>query len=146
MKRKYEPQKRKPISEKVTKKNYSGEKSPYWDFVNNRTSKLNHTPSDSQVRVIEDALANPDILSDDFAMYRRSLTECGELQLEAIETVLPTLTEQQQKAIELCGKNGHTEEMAATILGIKRRTLRTILARVRVKIKREYDRLLRLEQ
>lgn len=139
MKSKYEPNKRKAIREIQTRKNYGGEASPYWDFLKWKTI---HDESDG---LTEHPLANPDVLSADETMHDRVLTARGELQLEAVQTVLPTLTTQQRKAVELCGERGHTEEMAATILGIKRRTLRTILSRVRDKVRREYDRLLKLE-
>jgi RNA polymerase sigma factor (sigma-70 family) len=140
MKIKREPNKRKPIREIQTRKNFSGEASPYWDHIMNRQRQTD------EGNPVEDTLANPDVLSETETLHGRPLTERGELQYEVLQEVLPTLTDRQREAIRLCGLEGLAEEKAASILGIKRRTLRTMLTRIRAKIKRVYEVRVKAEQ
>ncbi len=132
MKIKREPNKRKPIREVDGRKDYSGEASPYWDFINN------HQRLTDEGNPVEDTLANPDVLSEDESLYTRPISEDGERQLEAIRET--ELSPQQQKVVHLCGELGYTLEMAARVLNIEVRTVRTLLKRAVTKIRLTYAR------
>lgn len=134
MKIKHEPRKRKPIREIETRKNFSGEQSPYWDFI------ANHQRQTDEGNPIEDTLANPDMLSEDEGLHNRPLSEEGELRLRVINETIKDLSPQQQKVIELCGFNGMSLNEAAVQLGVKKATVQALLARAKQKIMRSYDR------
>lgn len=135
MKRKQDPQKRKHIREVKTHKNYNGEASPYWDFMGS------HQWSADEGDVVEDTLANPDVLSDENVLHTRPLSDAGEIQLTAVQEVLPLLSPRQQEALRLCGYLGYTLEAGALSMNISIRALRTLLNRARKAIQRRYRTL-----
>lgn len=135
MKAKWEPNKRKPIREFKTKKNYSGEASPYWDFM------LSHQPSYHDGDPKEDLLANPDSLSDEETLYNRPLSDDGDLRIEAVQQTLPKLSPQQRRLVELCGVEGYAVKIAAEMMGISNSTAHTLLDRARKTIRRKYNNL-----
>lgn len=139
MKKSYEPKKRKPIDEITTKKKYSGEASPYWDFIKGRQRQSEGNP-------VEESIANPDVLAETDSLYNRPLTEVGNIQLEAIQEALPKLSQRQQDVLKLRGFEGYTEEETAMHLEISRLAVRNHLQRARNTINKIYRRKLLLEQ
>jgi RNA polymerase sigma factor (sigma-70 family) len=116
---------KKSIREIETKKNYNGEASPYRDFMNAQQSYL----SDGDTE--ENALANPDMLSEDDNIYRRPLSDLGKFQLEVIQETVKDLSPQQQRVLYLCGQCGLTQKETARELGITQASVNEILQRVR---------------
>lgn len=134
--RKREPKKRKPIREVETKKDYSGEASPYWDFM------IEHQDvRGADMKIQEDPLANPDVFSEETSMYHRPLSSDGEVRLQAIQETLEGLSEQQKKILHLCGNLGYTMEAAATAMKVTLATVQSQLTRARQKVQRRYDKL-----
>jgi RNA polymerase sigma factor (sigma-70 family) len=134
--RKREPQKRKPIKEVDAKKNYSGEASPYWDFIADSQDQ-----SSKENKINEDPLANPDVYSEEETLYARPLSADGEIRLQAIQETLADLTERQREILHLCGNLGLTEEAAAERLKITRDNVHMQLVRARAKVQQRYDKL-----
>ena len=131
MKETYTPRKRKPISEVRTKKNYSGEASPYWDFAREH--------QDYEGNPMEDILANPDALSEDDTLYGRPLTVVGEMQLSAIRETLPKLSPRERQVVLMCTR---TVDEISYDMGISPRTVRMLLERAKLKIDKCYRRKL----
>lgn len=135
MKQKKQLKKRKPITEIDARKDYSGEASPYWDHLeNNQRITEEGNPE-------EDAIANPDVLSEDDTLYARPISEEGQIRLQAIHETLPHFSAQQKSILHLCADLGWTEGRAADSLGITRSAVHSQMIRMREKIKRQYDRL-----
>ncbi len=137
MKEKYLPPKRKNIRIIDSKKKYSSEESPYWEFMNSH--RRGESGVDSDVHMIEDMDGNPDAhFSEDQHMYASKLTEEAELRLRAINEVLTTLPQQQQTAVRLCA-DGNTLEIVAEQMGLKVRTVRTLIQRAQAKAIKRYE-------
>ncbi len=136
MRKHYEPKKRKPIEEITVKKDYSGEASPYWDFIGS------HQPQSAEGNPTEDTLANPDVLDADASLYNRPLTDLGRLQMEAINDAMVDLTARQKQVMYMRGPEGFTEEDTARELGISRLAVRNHMARCREAIKKCFLRKL----
>lgn len=139
------PYKSKSIKSKNTDKHYSGEESPYWNFMEAIKRKNSGHGQDGN-HVPEDPLANPDNLAETDSLYHRPLTEIGQLQLAAIKDVMRELSPQQKQVLQLCGFEGQTLQSAAATLGIKLATVQTFLERARRKIKVRYQELLKEEK
>lgn len=122
----------KNIDEIDTKKHYSGEASPYWEHLTNQGWQ------NDKGQLLEEPLANPDVLSEEASPYFRPKTEEQELYSEILQDVIATLTPLQQQALTLCEAEDYTEDKAALSLGITRRAFRTIVARIRKTIERKY--------
>lgn len=135
MKEKLRIQKSQSIREIPTKINYSGERSPHWDFVN----KMNYTNDDGTIT--EHVRANPDSLSEEDSLYYRPLSEEGRAQYELVEEIMMTLPRQQRRVMELCGFNGMTFEAAAKEMGLSIWTVVGYFKRAKAKIQRAYRRL-----
>ncbi len=131
-------QKDKRIREMNTKKTYSGESSPYWEYVGGRQA-----PTDDG-RLNDTVLANPDVLDSERSLYSRPLTEVGTLQLEAVIETMPKLSKQERRVIELC--NSYTLEDMSKIMEIKVRSVRELLERAKGKIQKTYNRKLLQEK
>lgn len=138
---------KKRLHEIDTKKNYSGEASPYWDHVLHQQ----RAHSDVFDGINEDALANPDVLAAESAVNHRALTERGELMSQAIHETMSGLTSQQQTILTLMrdgvwlenqGQLLYSEQAIATVMGISRSTVHTVLARLKTKIRRRYEILM----
>jgi DNA-binding CsgD family transcriptional regulator len=134
---------KKRIHEVPTNKNYSGEASPYWDHMLEIGDVRN-----AEMKVQEDPLANPDMVSDEVTPYTRALSERGKLMLQAVQEAMVDLTPQQQAIVRLMhegvwseneGQRLYTEQAIAVTLGIARSTVNTILTRVKAKIRRRYE-------
>lgn len=134
---------KKRIHEIDAEKNYSGEASPYWDFM-----AQHHDIHDKVVDGNEDPIANPDVLSEEKALYNRPLSERGQLMLQAVQEAMIDLTVQQQAIVRLMhegvwsekeGQLVYTEQAVAQALGIARQTVNTILTRVKTKVRRKYE-------
>lgn len=140
MKPKWEPNKRKPIREITTKKNYSGEASPYWDFMAaHQTSEHDGNPN-------EDVLANPDLLSDEETLHDRPISDDGDIRLQAIRETMAKLSSQQRRLVELCGIEGYSVSRAAELMNIKDSTAHSFLNRARKTIERKYKALKAADQ
>lgn len=141
--KKYEPRKRKPIREINTGKNHSGEQSPYWNFMAAITQK--HSQGDGTNDIMEDPLANPDSLSEEDSLYNRPLTEVGKLQKQAVEETIEKLSARERTVFDLCADQNVTLEAAAEQMGVTLATVQTLLTRVRNKMKRRFEQLLKAE-
>lgn len=134
MKQNFKPRKRKNIREVDAKKSYSGEASPYWEFMAATTEKRTHGDD-----IIEHPLANPDVLDSSASLYERPLTELGELQMEAVRQTVDRLSPQELRVYELLLRDGKTQEKTAELLGTTRRNVREALSRVSAKIKKTFE-------
>lgn len=140
MKKKF--RQKKSLREIETKKNYSGEASPYWEFMEKRAQA-------SQVdegSPIEDSIANPDVLSEDDHLYHRPLSEDGEFKFNLIREVMKELSPQQQIVLQLCGFDGLTLKEAAKEMGLKIPTVQVFLDRAREQIQRRYNERIQQEE
>lgn len=134
MRSKQEVHKSKSVKEIGTNINYSGERSPYWDFLRKKRFKSENG------EITEHVLANPDVLADDENLYGQPLSEDDELRLRVIRETIEQLSPQQKKAVELCGMDGLTLKEAAEQMGVKLATVQVLLKRAGLKIKKNYDR------
>lgn len=107
-----------------TGKNYSGEKSPYWDWVANHAES-----SGSSNEFMEPAQANPDrISSDNFTPFTQ---ESG----ISVGDISRKLSGQQKKVFEMYVQEGKSEEDISKVLRLSVNTVRTYLRRIREKYK-----------
>jgi len=139
--KKFKPNKRKPIREINSSINYSGERSPYWDFVAAGSQKREAGDG----HMIEDPLANPDMLTEEDSLYSRPLTEVGELQKQAVEETVASLSHNERIVFEQVAEEGKTLAITAGLLGVSISTVQTLLTRVRKKMKRRFEQLLKAE-
>jgi hypothetical protein len=135
----------KRIHEVDATKNYSGEASPYWDHL---FATQDTTGEGMHVR--EDALANPDVLSEDDALTNRPLTPDGELRMQAVHETVAELTDHQRKILGLLfdgvwsdeeGQRVYTEQAIAEAVGSTRVTIQVLIRRIKIKIRRRYEKL-----
>lgn len=98
-----------------------GENSPYRQWISD------HGYTDNPDGLREPALANPDMLTDSLNMFPQ---ESGKYSVGDISRKLSGM---QKKVFELFVNEGFDEKEIATILGIKKSTVRTHLFRVRVR-------------
>lgn len=124
---------KKSIREIQVKKDYSGEASPYRDYMNSGHSYLN----DGDVE--ENAIANPDMLSEDANVFHRPLSGLGQFQLEVVQAVVKSLSPQQQRVLYLCGQMGMKQTLVAKELGISQASVNEMLQRIRKIIKRQFE-------
>lgn len=134
MKEKLEVKKSKSVKERLTKKNYSGEASPYWDFL----AQTRHKNESGELT--EHVLANPDVLSEEESLYNRPLGDDDELRLRVVKEAITKLSSQQQRALQLCGFEGLTLREAAVEMGVSLATVQVLLRRAKKMIQRMYDR------
>lgn len=125
---------KKSIREIETKKKFNGESSPYREFMDKKVQ----TKQNDDSGPIEDAIANPDVLSEDDHLYHRPLTEEGELQFQAVRETIAELSPQQRRVLQLCGFDGLTMREAAKELGLKIPTVQDYLQSARERIKVKY--------
>jgi len=123
---------KKSIREIQTNINYSGERSPYWDFL----SSHQHLDADGQMQ--EDSVANPDMLSENDCTFKKSFDEEKEFRIQIVKEIIPMLSTQQQKLLNLCGVEGLSLKDAAKKLNITSSTAQVFLQRARGKILRYY--------
>lgn len=134
------PYKSKSIKSVDVGQSFNSEESPYWQFLD-RCSK-----DGNDGKIIEDPLANPDIFAEDDSVFNRPLSDLGQLQVDVIHEIMPTLSPQQRRVLELCGFDGRTLEVAAQTLGIKVATVQVLLQRARAKIVRRFEQRLKAEE
>lgn len=125
---------RKRIDEIQTRDKYSGEKSPYWDFMRE------HQRHDEDGTIVEDVFANPDMLSEDDRMYHPRLNAESEFKLRVIQRALKDLSPQQRQVLQLCGIEGMDLESAAKQLKLKVGTVQYYLEEAQSKILKRYKR------
>lgn len=125
-------QQRKSIRELDSRKSYSGEASPYWEFMQN------HAPTSADGQPEENIFANPDLLGEDEHLYHRPLTERGEFQFQVIRKALKDLSPQQQRVLQLHGFEGRTLREVSLQLGISISTVQVFLERARKALRRAY--------
>lgn len=140
MKKKF--RQKKSLREIETKKNYNGEASPYWEFMEKKAQK-HQTYEGSPT---EDSLANPDVLSEDDHLYHRPLSEDGEFKFNFIREMMKELSPQQQTVLQLCGFDGLTLKEAAKEMGLKIPTVQVFLDRARELIQKRYKEALKNEE
>jgi DNA-binding CsgD family transcriptional regulator len=116
------------------KDQYKGEKSPYWDWMQN------HASIEGDMGLIEPPNANPDVLSEDDSLYHRPLSERGELQLEVIQETAKILTDTQKRVLYFCGQMGLSYEEAAKKLGVSPQAVGQTLRRVQRIIQENYQK------
>ena len=118
---------RKRIGERQYSKKYSGEQSPYWDWV----AVSAPTVHDSG-EFIEMAEANPDWLSEENTMFK----SCSESDKEKFNTLMVNtdkLSKKEKEVIQLLWE-GKTPKEVATILNLSGGAMRTYLQRARKKM------------
>lgn len=145
IKKERDPSLHKRIKEIDAEQSFAGETSPYWQHLFE-----NQASSGEDGHVREDALSNPDVLSDEKDIYNRPLSPEGEIQMQAIHEAMADCTPQQQKILTLAltgawsekeGQRVYTEQAIADELGVGRTTVQDALIRLRKKIKRRYEML-----
>jgi DNA-binding CsgD family transcriptional regulator len=122
------------VRDTVTRKKYSGEGSPYWDFVNQRQA---HQEAD---HLTESDLANPDMLPEieRDADEEHAAKLRARLRLTVLREVMLEATPRQQEIIACLRE--HTEEEAAQKLGIARWTVRTTMESIAVRVVDLYNK------
>lgn len=118
---------------RVIDKKPCGSRSPYWDWIENRTQS-----EDS--RYNEPAEANPDMLDESAHLYFSKLTEGDNLKLDAVAAAWDILSTQEKMLLELCGYEGKTIEHASVITKLSRGAIQAYLLRAKTKIQRVYNR------
>lgn len=122
------PQERDVIRAKA---NYSGEKSPYQEWlVEQKNFGREHG-------LMEPVRANPDHLSEDQAAWpnndsRREL-------LDRFDKIWTSLTAKQKRILTLVGIQGKTFEEAAAILGVHVSTVQVVISRIQKKAAEDDD-------
>lgn len=106
-----------------TGKNFSGERSAYWEWARK------HSRVDENGFILESAAANPDILPEMEAVERETANR--EIMREVIRQV--KLSRREKAVLDCLGIQGFTEEKTAEILCLSRRSVRTLLARAQKK-------------
>ena len=124
---------KKRIEEVTTRKTFSGEQSPYWNFEGG------HHKYDQDGNDEENVFANPDMLMEDDSIFRRPLSDLGRLQLEIVQAAVKDLSPQQQKVLYLCGQLGKSQGEAAKELGIGKSAVCKLLQRVQRIILEQYQ-------
>lgn len=106
-----------------TGKNFSGERSAYWEWARK------HNRTDENGFVAEPTAANPDILPE----YQP--VEPGTRNRQVMKEVMREvkLSRREKAVLDCLGIQGFTEEKTAEVLGMSRRSVRTLLARAQKK-------------
>lgn len=115
-----------------TRKSHSGESSPYWDWVNNRMSKLSGERGKQWQHDGEVPLANPDMLDGADAVTHKTAPETQEIA-ELIREAMGLLSEQQRRVVDMMAE-GRTFAETAKLLKMSPSTMRNHLNRARKKI------------
>lgn len=116
-------------------KNYSGERSPYWDFLQ-RTQA--HQAATGTTEFEEPAEANPDVLPEEAAIFKRELSDEANFKLDIIREGFKLLSEQQRRIVYYCSVKEMSLEDAAKALSIQKGTAQKLLERARTKIEKLY--------
>lgn len=111
-----------------TDKNYSGERSPYWDYAHEHSENSPGVHASDHQEFLEPVQANPDSLPESASIFpQESGLSVGDISKQ--------LSGQQRKVFELYVQEGKSEKEIAVLLGISYNTVRTYLARVRERFK-----------
>lgn len=119
----------------TTRKSYSGEQSPYWDFLQKTQLSDAKTGSGEFSEPVE---ANPDALPEDATLWSRELSDEAQFRLDIIQEGMALLSEQQRRIVYYCGIKGMSLEKVAKKLGIQKGTAQKLLERARTKIEKLY--------
>ena len=125
---------KKRINEVQSRKNFSGEQSPYWNFNGGQQK------SDREGNIEENIFANPDMLTESDSVFHRPLSERGQVQLEVVQRVVRQLSAQQQRVLYLCGQLGMSQSEAAKELAIGEPAVCKLLQRAQRAIREEYEK------
>jgi DNA-directed RNA polymerase specialized sigma24 family protein len=118
-----------------TKCKYSGERSPYWDFLNAKQNTTDDGILQEQPR------NNPDVLDERESVFFSSLGALQEHQLEIVQEVTQELSEVQRKVLYFYGQLGWTEQETADELGITQQAVHDVLQRIRRRIQTRYNEI-----
>ena len=121
------------VKDKQYKKDYSGESSPYDDYMKSIVCIKNGHHGVKEYS--EQKEANPDVLSEMDSLYAHEVYLDPE-QVEMVEKTWPLLTSKQQQALTLVGLEGKTFENAAAIMGVARSNVFQLVDRARKIIKK----------
>lgn len=113
-----------PHDVRRTKKTYSGEKSPYWEFLETHSRRVDGG-------IVEDARANPDVLADEGEFISDAKAD----QFEVLEVLIQTATPKQRHILQLLSE-GRTYLQIAEALGIQLSTVQDAVERLRKKARR----------
>lgn len=120
----------KKLKEIQTKKNYSGEASPYRDWLDrkgdyNQEHQANENPE-----------ANPDVVSEEHGLYYQLSNEETEAKAQFFKDHFHDLSKQERTVMELHGIAGMALSQIAKILKVKKGTVSTLLGRARKKLQK----------
>lgn len=127
--------KRKTLKVINTGKSYSGEQSPYWDFLQRTQGQEVKTGS---VELSEPVEANPDQLPETANIFTRELSDEAQFKLDIVQEAMQLLSEQQRRIVYYCGIKGLSLDKVAKKLGIQKGTAQKLLERARVKVEKLY--------
>lgn len=117
------------IKLKEVKKDYAGkEASPYWEDVEEK-GDYNQDHGAKEVKE-----ANPDVLPESAGLYYQEPVE--DPRLQQIKCVWDKLSPQEQQVLQMVGYEGRSLSNCAVKMGVSVSSVRTMLNRVKVKIKR----------
>lgn len=116
-----------------TRKKYSGESSPYWDWINNEANK-NAGGKGRQFRdnVNETPLANPDVMAESEGLKYQTDEATREIA-ELIREAMTELSPQERRAVELMAE-GKSFRDAAKKMNANLSTFRNYIMRARKKV------------
>lgn len=112
------------IKDKETKDIYSGEASPYREWLDDKGDY------NQDHEALEPKEANPDILGESEGLYYLR-TDLNEEQMEQFKKALPLLSDKQKLVLQMVGYEGKTLENTAAILGISKGNVADLLNRAR---------------
>lgn len=110
-------------------------KRKYWDFAQTRNRR------DDSGNVIESRRANPDVFTEDNAMYHVT-DDAKEVQRRVqklLEIAKQILTEQQYKVFFFLTERQMKERQVAKVLGISQPRVHALWETARTKLQRAYD-------
>ena len=125
----------KRIKEVQSRRDYSTERSPYWDFMAAKQTQNGDSQS------YEEATSNPDVLSEQDNLFkpRYATTDEYKFKIETIKAIIPKLSKMQQRLLSLCGMQDQSLADAARKLNISKGVAQEYLDEARKKIIRYYN-------
>lgn len=124
--------KRKTLKTQNTNKSFSGEQSPYWNFLSTHTAPS----TDENGELQEPSEANPDVLPESANIFQREMTDAAQFRLDIVKEGMQLLSEQQRRIVYYCGIKGLSLDQVAKKLGIQKGTAQKLLERARVKMEK----------
>lgn len=123
----------KNIDEIETSQSYSGERSPYWDFLQNQSRQ------NAKGGLLEDREGNLDVLPESASPWNFEMTDEAELRLSVIRDVETGLTSVQRRVLDLSIQENMTTEKVAAQLNMTRLAVRTIIGRINKEVVRKLE-------